>query len=83
MWVSGAAGGPLDAVVYQVFPDRFALSTATSGDRELPKGPIPAGLDDEVIHSARPPDGSSSAATWTGSPSICTISTGSGPPCRA
>ena len=37
----------LDAVVYQIFPDRFARSEV---DRELPPWAVPAGWDDTVVH---------------------------------
>ena len=37
----------LDAVVYQVFPDRFASSGAA---REMPSWAMPAQWDDEVVH---------------------------------
>ena len=37
----------LDAVVYQVFPDRFALSGAR---REVPDWAVPAEWDDTVVH---------------------------------
>ena len=39
----------MDAVVYQVFPDRFA----SSGAKPLPEWAVPAGWDDEVIHVGR------------------------------
>ncbi len=37
-----------DAVVYQVFPDRFARSPAAA-DRETPEWAVPADWDDEVV----------------------------------
>ena len=37
-----------DAVIYQIFPDRFARSAAAAG-RERPDWAIPAGWDDEVV----------------------------------
>ena len=37
-----------DAVVYQVFPDRFARSTA-AGERPTPAWAVPADWDDEVL----------------------------------
>jgi alpha-glucosidase len=37
-----------DAVVYQVFPDRFARSAAAD-DREVPEWAVPADWDDEVV----------------------------------
>jgi alpha-glucosidase len=37
-----------DAVVYQVFPDRFARSAAAA-DREVPHWAVPAEWDDEVV----------------------------------
>ncbi len=39
-----------DAVVYQVFPDRFARS-AQAADRPLPDWAVAAGWDDEVAHT--------------------------------
>ena len=39
-----------DAVVYQVFPDRFARS-AQADERELPGWAVAAGWDDEVAHT--------------------------------
>jgi alpha-glucosidase len=38
-----------DAVVYQVFPDRFARSAAAP-ERDLPTWAVPAGWDDPVVH---------------------------------
>jgi alpha-glucosidase len=38
-----------DAVMYQVFPDRFARSAAAD-DRELPTWAVPAKWDDPVVH---------------------------------
>jgi alpha-glucosidase len=38
-----------EAVMYQVFPDRFARSAAAD-ERELPEWALPAGWDDPVIH---------------------------------
>src|SRR6266516_4673545 len=40
-----------DAIVYQVFPDRFARSAA-AGERALPAWAVPAAWDEEVIPSA-------------------------------
>ena len=39
----------MDAVVYQIFPDRFARS----GTKPLPEWAVAAGSDDEVIHVGR------------------------------
>ncbi len=39
----------MDAVVYQIFPDRFA----SSGTKPLPEWAVAAGWDDEVIHIGR------------------------------
>jgi alpha-glucosidase len=39
-----------DAVVYEIFPDRFARSAA-AGARELPPWATPAGWDDPVIYT--------------------------------
>jgi alpha-glucosidase len=41
-----------DAIVYQVFPDRFARSAGADG-RPLPSWARPAGWDDPVVHQGR------------------------------
>ena len=43
-----------DAVVYQVFPDRFARSAAAD-QRPTPSWAVPADWDDEVVHEAFDP----------------------------
>jgi len=43
-----------DAVVYQVFPDRFARSDATA-DHPTPHWAVPAGWDDEVVFEGSDP----------------------------
>ncbi|WP_028636506.1 alpha-amylase family glycosyl hydrolase [Nocardioides sp. URHA0032] len=43
-----------DAVVYQVFPDRFARSAA-AGEHEVPPWAEPAGWDDEVVFELSDP----------------------------
>ncbi len=43
-------GWATDALVYEIFPDRFARSAAADG-RALPAWAIPAGWDDPVVYS--------------------------------
>ncbi len=43
-----------EAVVYQVFPDRFARSAAAD-ERETPPWAVPAGWDDEVVFEGSDP----------------------------
>lgn len=43
-----------DAVVYQVFPDRFARSAAAD-ERPVPDWAVPAGWDDEVVFEGTDP----------------------------
>ncbi|GIF69127.1 alpha-glycosidase [Asanoa ishikariensis] len=53
-----AADWARDAIVYQIFPDRFARS---GHDREPPPWAEPAGWDDPVVHT-----GPSTPAQWYG-----------------
>ncbi len=46
--------GAATAVVYQVFPDRFARSAAAD-ERETPSWAVPAGWDDEVVFEGSDP----------------------------
>ncbi|MEQ7847172.1 glycoside hydrolase family 13 protein [Nocardioides kribbensis] len=51
---AGAPDWGREAVVYQVFPDRFARSTAAD-ERETPAWAVPAHWDDEVVFEGSDP----------------------------